>query len=65
VTVNPGGLIEVAVGAYLTLVAFGQIQASRNPQKNKEWLTQYGGVLKVAGPLLLLYGVASTVGLLP
>ena len=62
--INPDGLFEVAIGLYFTLVGFGVVGASKNAEKNKEWLQKYGVFLKVVAPLVLLYGLASTFRLL-
>jgi hypothetical protein len=34
-SINPEGLIEVAIGLYFTLAGFGVVGASKNAQKNQ------------------------------
>ncbi len=52
-----GGLGFIVVGVLLSLYGFGKIQASKNPEKNEEWLSKYGKFLKIAGPCLIVIGI--------
>ena len=52
-----GGAGFILVGILLTLYGLGKIQASKNPEKNKEWLSKYGKFLKIAGPCLVVVGI--------
>ncbi len=52
-----GGLGSIAVGVLLSLYGFGKIQASKNSEKNKEWLSKYGKFLKIVGPCLIVIGI--------
>ena len=63
-SINPAGLVEVVIGVYLYLLAFGIVKASKNAQKNAEWLAKYRTLLKVAATVILLYGLASSFRLL-
>ncbi len=51
-----GGAGFIVVGILLTLYGVGKIRASKNPEKNKEWLSKYGKFLKIAGPCLVVIG---------
>jgi hypothetical protein len=63
-SINPAGLVEVAIAIYFYLLAFGAVKASKDAQKNAEWLAKYRTLLKVAATVILLYGLASTFRLL-
>ena len=42
-----GGIGFIVVGILLSLYGFGKIQASKNAEKNAEWLSKYGKFLKI------------------
>lgn len=50
-------LISVAGGAYAYLAAIGKVQISKSEEKSKEWCLKYGAILKVIGPILVLFGL--------
>jgi len=56
-----GGVGFIMVGILLSLYGFGKIQASKNAEKNAEWLTKYGKFLKIAGPTLVVLGIITLV----
>jgi hypothetical protein len=58
------GLISIAAGIYALLVAFGVVQASKNPDANLVWRRKYGPMMKILGPILILSGLAELLGLL-
>jgi hypothetical protein len=59
-SINPAGLVEVAIAIYIYLLASGTIKASKNAQKQTEWLGKYRSLLNVAATVILLLGLAST-----
>lgn len=52
-----GGVGFIVFGVLLSLYGFGKIQASKNPEKNAEWLSKYGKFLRIAGPCLVVIGI--------
>ncbi len=56
-----GGVGFIFVGILLLLYGFGKIQASKNAEKNAEWLAKYGNFLKIAGPCLVVIGILTLV----
>ena len=56
-----GGIGFIVIGIVLSLYGFGQIQASKNAEKNAEWLSKYGTFLKIAGPCLVVLGMLTLV----
>lgn len=62
--INWGGMVEIALGVYMGLIAFGVIPASKNPEKNKEWVDKYGKFLKIISPCLIIFGIITLLGLL-
>ena len=61
---NLSGLITIAGGIYALLVAFRVIPVSKNPDANEIWLRKFGTMLKMLGPLLIVFGLAELLGLL-
>ena len=52
-------IIMFLAGAYLTAVAFGRLPPpSKDPFAGQQWLTRFGKMLKLIGPLLLLISIA-------
>jgi len=47
----------ILLGGYISLIAFEKVQASKNSEKNQEWLEKYGKFLKIAGPSLIILGI--------
>ncbi len=56
-----GGFGFIVSGVLISLYGFGKIQASKNPEKNEEWLSKYGKFLKIAGPCLIVIGILTLV----
>ena len=55
---NIEGFIPLFGGLYVSLMAFGYIAAGKNPQKNEQWLRQYGKLMRIVGPCLVVFGIA-------
>ncbi|MFT6470096.1 MAG: thiosulfate reductase cytochrome b subunit [Neptuniibacter pectenicola] len=51
------GFISIVGGAYAYLAAIGKVQVSKSEEKSKEWRLKYGVILKVVGPLLVIFGL--------
>ena len=52
-------IIMFFAGAYFTAVAFGRLPPpSKDPVAGQQWLTRFGKMLKVIGPLLLVISIA-------
>ena len=56
--VNLAGLIPIAGGMYGLLVAYGKVQASKNPEQNEVWRRKFGTMIKILSPLIILFGLA-------
>ena len=52
-----GGIGFIVFGVVMALYGFGKIQASKNPEKNAEWLSKYGKFLKIGGLCLIAVGI--------
>ena len=57
------GLIPIAVGIYALLGVFRIIQLSKNPEANERWLRKFGPILKIACPIVILFGLGELFGL--
>ena len=56
------GIFQIGIAIYLFLLLRGHLPRSpRNPEKLKEWREQFGGIVKVLSPLLLMFGIFSIV----
>ena len=53
------GLLTVAAGIYVCLITFGVVRLSKDKAKEEEWRNKWGGIMKFAGPLLLIWGLFS------
>lgn len=51
------GLLTAAAGIYVCLITFGVVRLSKDRAKEEEWRQKWGGVMKLAGPLLLICGL--------
>lgn len=52
------GVLFIAGGIYGWLLALGRLQiAPQDPEKSREWREKYGGMMRWAGPVMILYGV--------
>lgn len=56
---NGDAVVELVLGGYCALVAFGILPVSKNPEKNKEWLMKYGTLAKVAAAIFAFLGVSA------
>jgi len=59
---NLGGLIPIIGGVYCVLVAFRVVRVSKNPEANELWLRKFGTLMKILGPIVILYGLAEIFG---
>jgi len=51
------GLITLALGVWFSLVAYGVIPLTKDKQKADEFRRKCGGLAKVLGPLVALFGI--------
>jgi len=58
------GLIPIAGGIYALLAVFRVIPLSKNPEDNELWLRKFGLMMKILGPLAILFGLVEFFGLL-
>ena len=56
------GLIEIALGVILALMAAGIIPISKNPEAGAAWRRKYKWGLGIGSLLCLLYGTISFLG---
>ncbi len=49
-------LVSLAGGIYVCLIGFGVVCPSKNREKAEIWRKKWGGFLRVAGPLIALWG---------
>jgi hypothetical protein len=61
---NLEGLIPLLGGVYCLLVAFRVVRASKNPDSNELWLRKYGTLMKILGPIIILFGLAELFGVI-
>jgi hypothetical protein len=50
-------LVSLAGGIYVCLIGFGIVSPSKNKEKAEIWRKKWGGFMRVAGPLIALWGV--------
>jgi hypothetical protein len=55
------GSLTLAAGVYVSLVGFGVVSASKDKKKGEEWRKKWGVFMKIAGPLIAIWGVFSLV----
>ncbi len=53
------GLISVLGGTYCTLVGFGIVRPSKDPDKAKAFVAKYGTFMKIAGLAVVAFGALS------
>lgn len=51
------GLVMIALGLWATLVGFGKVALSKNPEANAEKLTSYGKLFRIGGILIIVCGI--------
>jgi hypothetical protein len=61
---NLESIISLLAGIYCTLVGFRIVAPGKNPERNEEWLRKFGTLMKIGGPLLILFGIAGLLGFL-
>ena len=49
--------ISIIGGAYVYLTAIGKIDISKDKEKSKLWIEKYGKIMKIIGPILILFGL--------
>jgi uncharacterized membrane protein len=60
---NYVGIIPIFVGVYLLLIAFKiKPRKADLAEKWKSWDKKYGLIAKIAGPIMILYGVIDLIG---
>jgi hypothetical protein len=59
---NLGGLVPIIGGVYCVLVAFRVVRVSKNAEANELWLRKFGTLMKILGPIVILFGVAELFG---
>ena len=57
------GLIPIAGGMYVLLAVFRVVRLSKNSEANELWLRKFGPMMKVAGPIVILFGLGQLFGL--
>ena len=60
---NWSGLIPIALGIYVLLAVFRVVQLSKNAEANEQWLRKFGPMMKVLGPVVILFGLGQLFGL--
>jgi hypothetical protein len=60
---NLSGLIFIAGGIYVLLAAFRVVRLSKNQEANEQWLRKFGLMMKILGPIIILFGIGQLFGL--
>jgi len=55
------GLLSLAAGVYCSLVGFGVVSPSKDKIKGEAWRKKWGGFMKIAGPLIAVWGAYNIV----
>ena len=55
-----GSLILIVGGLYALLAAYGVFPLSKDIEANNEWVRNFGTLIKIASPLIILYGARPT-----
>lgn len=55
--VSIDGIFNIAIGLFCFLVASGNVQVSKDPEKGALWLQKYGKLIKICGVFLLIFGI--------
>jgi hypothetical protein len=54
------GLVPLLVGVYALLLAYKVLPLKTgNPELSEKWHKQYGGLMKIVGPVGIVAGIAS------
>lgn len=62
---NLSGLVMIAGGLYALLAALRVVPVSKNPEANELWLRKFGPMIKIIGPIVILFGLGQLFGLFP
>ena len=54
-------VIPLALGVWMVLLGFGFVTINRDPEKSAAWHRQWGRFMKIAGPLVILWGLYNLV----
>ncbi|MCA9403175.1 MAG: hypothetical protein KC897_05285 [Candidatus Omnitrophica bacterium] len=61
--INPEGLIPIAGGVLLWLVATGKLPKNpKDPQQLAEWRRTYGKWVKILAPIVIIFGIIQLTG---
>jgi hypothetical protein len=60
---NLSGSIFIAGGIYVLLVSFRVVPLSKNLEANEQWLRKFGPMMKIIGPVVILFGLGQLFGL--
>ena len=52
------GIGAVLIGALFMLIGFGKARVSKNPEANAAFIKKWGPFFRIAGPVLVLGGIA-------
>jgi len=55
------GVLSAAAGIYVTLVGFRVFPLTKDKEKQEAVLAKWGNLLKLGGPLIVLWGVYNIV----
>ncbi len=59
------GLIPIVLGAYVYLMAIGKIpRHPKDPEKMELWRQKFGPMMKILGPLVILFGILKVAGII-
>ena len=62
---NLEGLIPIIAGTLIFLVGTGAISLNaKDPAKMEAWRSKYGKIIKILGPLVILFGFLQLFGIL-
>jgi hypothetical protein len=51
------GVMSIGGGAYICLLAFGFVAPGRDKERSEAFLKRWGTLLKVGGPLIIVWGL--------
>jgi len=61
IPVTLDGIIPLALGVWVTLIGFGRTSLSKDKAKAEAFMERWGAFFKVAGPLIVLWGLFNVV----
>ena len=62
--INIEGLIPLAGGIYGSLLGFKFVSISNDDERQRAWYEKFGKILKVCGPIVIIFGIAQLFTLL-